>query len=115
MIRFNKATLDAEMVIGDTGDFCISPKLNNEYALETGDHIWFTLRKLKDKTVLLQKDITEFQDHVATIPIPPSDTQNMDAGTYLYDLKWVRNDSTVDTLLPNGKESAFFVLKKGVK
>ena len=115
MIRFNKATLDAEMVIGDTGDFPVKPKINGEYALEQGDHIWFTLRKLKDKSILLQKDVTTIEDHEAIVPIPPSDTEYMDAGTYLYDLKWIRNDGTVDTLLPNGKESAFFVLKKGVK
>lgn len=115
MIRFNKATLDAEMVIGDTGDFPVSPKINGEYALQEGDHIWFTLRKLKDKSILLQKDESNIEDNAIVIPIPPSDTQNMDPGTYLYDLKWYRGDGTVDTLLPNSKESAFFVLKKGVK
>lgn len=115
MIRFNKATLDAEMVIGDTGDFPVSPKINGEYALTEGDHIWFTLKKLKDKSIILQKDIYEIDDNTAIVPIPPSDTANLEPGTYLYDLKWIRNDGTVDTLLPNSKESAFFVLKKGVK
>lgn len=113
-IHFNKNTLDAWMVIGDTGDFSIRPRLNNEFFLKDGDHVWFTLRKLKDRSILIQKDITTFEEGRADIPISPSDTENLEAGNYLYDIKIIRSDGTVDTINPN-KESSYFQLKKGVK
>ena len=50
------------MVRGDTGTFSVRPKVNGEYVLKDGDHLWFTVRKIKDKTILLQKDVTEFDD-----------------------------------------------------
>lgn len=114
MIKFNPITLDAEMVLGDTGTFSIAPKIGGQVFLSEGDHVWFTLRKKKDTPPLLQKDVSEFENGVATIPIAPSDTENMEAGNYIYDLKLIRSDGNVDTLIPN-KESAYFVLKRGVK
>lgn len=114
MIKFNPITLDAEMVLGDTGTFSIAPKINGEKFLSEGDHVWFTLRKKIGSTPLLQKDVYEFEDGIATIPINPSDTATMEPGNYVYDLKLLRSDGNVDTLIPN-KESAYFSLKKGVK
>lgn len=114
MIRFNPHTLDAEMPIGDTGTFSIKPKINDEPLLKDGDHVWFTLRKLKDNTILIQKEVTTFEDGVATIPILPSDTVNMNAGNYIYDIVLIRSDGTTDTLIPN-RPFAYFQLKKGVK
>ena len=113
-IKFNKETLDAEMVLGDTGTFSIAPKIDNKTFLSDGDEIWFTLKKRKENTILLQKIIKEFDNGVATIPIPPSDTINMEPGNYIYDLKLIRKDGNVDTLIPNSP-SANFSLKKGVK
>lgn len=114
-IDFNKQTLDAEMVLGDTGTFSIAPKINKQTFLSDGDEIWFTLKKRKENTIVLQKTITKFDNGVATIPIPPADTINMEPGNYIYDLKLIRKDGNVDTLLPNNSPSANFTLKKGVK
>lgn len=114
MIRFNPTTLDAEMVIGDTGTFPITPKINGEKFLDSGDTIWFTLRKIKDRSIIIQKEVKKFTDGTATIPILPSDTTHLDAGTYIYDLKLIRNSGEVDSLLPKGNQ-AYFVLKRGVK
>ena len=47
-IKFNKVTLDAEMVLGDTGTFSIAPKIDNKTFLSDGDEIWFTLKKRKE-------------------------------------------------------------------
>ncbi len=115
MIRINPRTLDAEMVRGNTGTFSIAPKINGEYVLQEGDHIWFTLRKIKDNRILIQKDITTFNDGVAEIVINPSDTENLEIGNYIYDLVMVRGDGSVDSLIPGGKDTAYFSIKRGVK
>lgn len=114
MIKFNPITLDAEMVLGNTGSFPITPTINGKKFLKIGDEIWFTLRKRKENTVLLQKVVNEFEDGTATVPINPNDTINMDPGTYIYDLVLIRSDGNTDSLLPQG-DQAYFVLKKGVK
>ena len=124
MIKFNNVTLDAEMVLGDTGTFSLTPKLDGDTYLTTDDTVYFTVKERKKvidpdtgrevpAPIKLQKTITEFVDGTVTIPIEPSDTSTFDAGTYIYDIVVVRADGTVDTLTPNGQ--AYFTLKKGVK
>jgi hypothetical protein len=113
MIKIN-ANLDAEMVIGDTGPFSITPRIDSKPILEEGDIVYFTVRKLKEKSIVLQKVITEFENGTCTITINPEDTTNLEEGNYIYDLKLVRSDGTVDTLIPN-RPYAYFSLKKGVK
>lgn len=103
------------MVRGNTGTFSVRPKINGEYALKEGDHLWFTVRKIKDKTILLQKDITEFEDGKAEIVITPNDTANFEIGNYIYDLVMIRSDGTVDSLIPGGRDTAYFSIKRGVK
>ncbi|MBQ6628580.1 MAG: hypothetical protein IJI98_10955 [Methanosphaera sp.] len=126
MIKFNNQTLDAEMVLGDTGTFSLTPKLDGNTYLTTGDTVYFTVKPRKkvvdpatgnlvpaEPITPLSKSITEFENGTVTIPINSSDTSNLDAGTYIYDIQVVRGDGTVDTLTPNGQ--AYFTLKKGVK
>lgn len=103
------------MVRGNTGTFSVRPKINGETVLTDGDHLWFTVRKIKDRTILLQKDITTFEDGRADVIINPSDTENFEIGNYIYDLVMVRSDGTVDSLMPNGKDTAYFSIKRGVK
>ena len=122
MIKFNSPTLDAEMVLGDTGTFSITPKLDGNTYLSEGDKVYFTVKERRrkddsDKTeqelTKIEKTITSFDNGTVTIPINPSDTSNLEAGTYIYDIKVERGDGTVDTLTPNGQ--AYFTLKKGVR
>lgn len=114
MIKFNSVTLDAEMVLGDTGTFSITPKLDGNTYLADGDTVYFTVRERKgEQNTKIYKTITEFTNGTATIPIESEDTINMEAGTYIYDIVVNRSDGTVDTLTPNGQ--AYFALKKGVK
>ena len=115
MIRINPKTLDAEMVRGNTGTFSVRPKIKGEYALKDGDHLYFTIRKIKDRTILLQKDITEFEDGEAEVVINPEDTDDFEIGNYIYDLVMIRSDGTVDSLIPGGRDSAYFSIKRGVK
>lgn len=126
MIKFNNVTLDAEMVLGDTGTFSLTPKLDGNTYLTENDKVYFTVKPRKkvidpntgqpvdvEPIEPLSKLVTEFVDGTVTIPIEPSDTEEMTAGTYIYDIQVVREDGTVDTLTPNGQ--AYFTLKKGVK
>lgn len=114
MIKLNPITLDAELVLGTTGTFSVAPKIDGDKILQDGDHVWFTLRKKIGGPILLQKDIHTFDNGIAEIPIPPSDTENMEPGSYIYDLRLLRGDGNDDSLLPKG-DSAYFVLKRGVK
>lgn len=115
MIRINPNTLDAEMVRGNTGSFSVRPTINGDTVLKEGDHLYFTLRKIKDNRILIQKDITEFEDGRADIILSPSDTTNLEIGNYIYDLVMVRSDGNVDSLIPGSKDTAYFSVKRGVK
>lgn len=114
MIKINPINLDAEMVINDTGTFSFTPKIDGEPFLKDGDTVYFTLRKLIDKSVIMQKAITEFDNGSCEIVINPSDTVNLDEDNYIYDLKLIRSDGTIDSLIPN-RPYAYFSLKRGVK
>lgn len=115
MIKLNKNTLDAELVQGDTGTFSFSIVDANtgKTFVNPGDEVWFTLKKIIDQSVIIQKKISEFPNDIVTIPLPPSETKELEAGNYIYDLKLIRSDGNVDTLNPNRPHSNFTV-KKGV-
>lgn len=117
MIRINPVTMDIEMIKRDTGPISIKPivKDTGEYFLTEGATLTFTLRKLKDRSIVLQKSTTEFDDGVGSIVLETSDTENLEEGTYVYDLVMIRADGTRDTLLPEGRDSLYFVIKKGVR
>lgn len=116
MIKFNQNNLDAEMVIGDTGAFSFNVKINGESVLKSGDTVYFTVRKLIDNSIVIQKIITEFPDGMCNIVIEPTDTSNLttDDDNYIYDLKLIRETGEVDSLIPN-RPFAYFSLKRGVK
>ena len=103
------------MVRGDTGAFSVRPQIRGENVLTDGDHLYFTLRKIKDNKILIQKDITEFEEGRADIILAPSDTTNLEIGNYIYDLKMIRGDGTVDSLIPGSKDTAYLSIKRGVK
>ena len=115
MIKFNKITLDAEMVRGDTGtfSFSITNKSTNQSMLQEGDSVWFTVKKIQGEEIVIQKEITAFPNGVVTIPLEPDETKNLEPINYIYDLKLIRKDGNVDTLTP--KAHANFSLTKGVK
>jgi len=117
MIRINPVTMDIEMVKRDTGPISVRPKIKgtNEYLLTDGSTLYFTLRKIQDGSILLTKQTNTFEDGVGVIEIETSDTENLNEGTYIYDLVVIRTDGTRDTLLPRGRDSLYFVIKKGVK
>lgn len=117
MIRINPITLDAEIVRRDTGVIPVRPKIQEtgDYILKDGATLYFTLRKTKDSTILLQKSTTQFEDGWGVIELDSSDTEDIEEGTYIYDLVAIRSDGTRDTLLPRGRDSLYFAIKKGVK
>lgn len=117
MIRINPITMDVEIVKRDTGVIPVRPyiKDTNDYILQDGATLYFTLRKTKESDILLRKETTEFEDGWGVINIDPSDTADLEEGTYIYDLVAIRADGTRDTLLPRGRDSLYFAIKKGVK
>ncbi len=113
----NPRTMDIEMIKRDTGPIPIRPKIKGtgEYLLTEGTTLYFTLRKLQDRSVLLQKQTSEFEDGIGVITLETEDTLNLEEGTYIYDLVGIRADGTRDTYIPEGRDSLYFVIKKGVK
>lgn len=109
--------MDIEMVKRDTGPISVRPvvKDTGEYFLTEGATLYFTLRKLQDRSVIMQKSTTEFEDGIGSIILETEDTENLEEGTYIYDLVMIRADGTRDTLIPEGRDSLYFVIKKGVK
>lgn len=113
-IEIDKRSMKMSLIIGNTGTFAFNLEGTNNFALQEGDKIIFTLKKTKDEKPIIQKEITEFENGYVVVPILPEDTANLERATYIYDLVLVREDGNVDTLLPNNKESAPFILKRGV-
>ena len=110
--------MDIEIIRRDTGPISVRPKVKgtrDEYLLTDGATLYFTLRKLKDRQIVLSKTATEFEDGIGSIVLESEDTANLDLGTYIYDLVVIRADGTRDTLIPQGKGSLYFVIKEGVK
>ena len=103
------------MIKRDTGVLPIKPLINGEPVLVEGATLYFTLRKLQDTSVILEKEVTEFEDGWGTILINPEDTEDLEPDTYIYDQVVIRSDGTRDTLLPQGREYLYFVIKEGVK
>lgn len=105
------------MIKRDTGPISVRPvvKDTGEYFLTEGATLYFTLRKLQDRSIIIQKSTTEFEDGIGSIMIETEDTENLEEGTYIYDLVMIRADGTRDTLIPEGRDSLYFVIKKGVK
>ena len=90
--------------------------VENYDMIQEGDKVVFTMKKSKeDDDPIIQKTITEFEEGYVIVPILPEDTINLEKASYVYDIKLMRNDGNVDTLLPNNRESAPFLLKKGVR
>lgn len=115
MISIDKRTLNSSMVRGTTGAFSIRPKIDGENVLKEGDHVYFTVRKGKDKPIVLQKDVTVFEDGAAEIVINPSDTANFEIGNYIFDIQMTRADGTVDSLIPGNRDIAYLTIKRGAK
>ena len=117
MIRINPKTMDIEIIRRDTGPISVRPKVKgtNEYLLTDGATLYFTLRKLKDRQIVMNKSTTDFENGIGSIVLETEDTANLDIGTYIYDLVVVRSDGTRDTLIPQGRSSLYFVIKEGVK
>lgn len=115
-IEIDKRSMKMSLIIGDTGTFAFNvTNAENNFELGEGDKVIFTIKKTKDSEPLIEKTITEFEDGYCIVPLLPSDTSNLEKATYIYDIKLIREDGNIDTLLPNNKESAPFILKRGVR
>lgn len=106
-----------EMIGLDTGIIPLRPKIKDtdDYLLTDGAVLYFTLRKDKNSPILLHKEVEDFEDGWGIITIESSETDGMEDGTYMCDLVLIRPDGTRDTLIPQGRDSLYFVVKKGVK
>lgn len=100
MLNYDKDTYKITMVRKDTGDLTVA--LEN-YLLDTGDEVVFTVNTGYDlEHPLIQKRITEFQDHSALVRLGVDDT-DLEPGEYLYDIQVNTADGRVDTVLGPAK------------
>lgn len=85
------------MTRGDTATINLSIKDNNknEYELEDGDIVVFSVKKnLSDDSYLIQKTFNEKE-----IIIEHEDTKNLSFGSYLYDVQITFNDGKIATII----------------
>ena len=100
MLNYDKDTYKITMVRKDTGDLTVA--LEN-YLLDTGDEVVFTVNTGYDlENHLIQKRITEFDNHTALVRLSTDDT-NLEPGEYLYDIQVNTADGRVDTVLGPAK------------
>ena len=100
MLNYDKDTYKITMVRKDTGDLTVA--LEN-YLLDDGDEVVFTVNTGYDlENHLIQKRITEFQDHSAFVHLSVDDT-DLEPGEYLYDVQVNTADGRVDTVIGPAK------------
>lgn len=85
------------MYRGDTENITVEIA---DVILDTGDTIYFTVKKsIYTNVKLLQKVITSFTNGKAIIGLDPADTNELEYGTYVYDIQWTKADESVITLV----------------
>lgn len=100
MLSFDSDTNTMKMIAKDTGDFVVA---FDNYLLDTGDEVIFTVNSDYDKEpALIQKRITEFNEHTAVIHITTEDS-DLEPGSYMYDIQLNTADGRVDTVLGPAK------------
>ena len=100
MLNLDKDTYKITIVRKDTGDLTITIE---NYLLDEGDEVVFTVNSGYDlEHSLIQKRITEFQDHSALVHLNVEDT-DLEPGEYLYDIQVNTADGRVDTVLGPAK------------
>lgn len=100
MLNLDKDTSKITIIRKDTGDLTITIE---NYLLDEGDEVVFTVNTGYDlEHSLIQKRITEFQDHSALVHLNVEDT-DLEPGEYLYDIQVNTADGRVDTVLGPAK------------
>lgn len=84
-----------EVIQGDTGILNLS--LDN-YSLQDGDKVYFTVKSGFDSERFIFKEITNFKQGRAKIILTAVDT-NINVGAYLYDVQCNLADGRVDTVI----------------
>lgn len=76
---------------------------NEQINLISGDLVYFTVKtSTQTTTILIQKEITEFEDGEARIHITPEDTKNLKYHTYVYDVQ-INKQGNVSTVITPSK------------
>ncbi len=97
-----------KLTVGDTATMLIQifDLDNNEYQVQEDDTITLTLKKTADSEIVLEKTATK--DNY--IIINSSDTSNLKAGLYVYDVQLRTGSDFVYTIIP----TSFFQLTSEV-
>lgn len=107
MFTIDPDTNEMTIIMKDTASFNV---VLDNYELSQGDKVTFTIAREKEsQDPLVQKEITHFEDGVATIRLTSEDT-NLPKGSYFYDVQINTQDGRVDTIV--GPEK--FKVKEGV-
>lgn len=89
-----------QLVRGDTlrTKLTIRDKAGNEYIPNSDDEVLFTVkRNAMTNKVLLQKKVVDGEVH-----LEPSDTENLEFGSYVYDVQIILANQDQDTVIkPN--------------
>lgn len=96
MLKVVKNTVS--LTRGDTATFSLTIKNadGTDYEITEDDQILFTVkRSTRDKEIVIQKASINNQ-----ITITPRETENLEYGTYYYDVELRRLDGFVSTVIP---------------
>lgn len=94
---------EISMVRGDSETITLTIKQSDgeDYPLENGDIIYFTVKQHANTSVkLLQKKITTFEGSQVIIDIEPTDTKTLRFDRYVYDIQLTRKNGDVHTIVP---------------
>lgn len=96
------------LVQGDTG--LLSVKLDDHF-LEEGDKTHFLVANANTKEVVIKKCLTDYSNGIGIVALEALDTLNLDAGSYVYDIKVETRDSRISTIISH----ASFTIVGGIK
>ena len=89
------------MIRGDSESFPVSATDSlGVVPFVTGDTIYFTVKaNINSSVIALTKTITSFVNGEAIIEISHTDTKSLNCGVYKYDVRLLRSDTTVSTII----------------
>lgn len=100
MFTIDSETNEMTIIKKDTASFDV---VIDNYELLQGDKVTFTIaREKQSEEPLVQKEITEFEDGIATVALSTEDT-DLAKGSYYYDIQVDTQDGRVDTIIGPAK------------
>ena len=104
MYKYKRNAADLELIRGDSLNLALTITNTNDnaepFAFTEGDLATFTVRQNAKSRVLIKKEYKDLTGNVLEINVDPEETEELEAGIYVYDVEIRFKDGRVKTIIP---------------